>query len=78
MISTLESISPWSVIITAQKYEYYFNYALFPQLFIDFSSLFLQNDKNAPEKRFSSQEQFAGDGAIFEERGGSDRLGSGW
>ena len=52
MTSTLDSISPWSFIITLQKYEYYFNFSLFRQLFIDFPSLFLQNNKNAPEKNY--------------------------
>jgi hypothetical protein len=59
MISALESISPRSFIITAQKYEFYFNYDLFLQLFINFSSYFLKNDKNALEKKFYSQERFA-------------------
>jgi hypothetical protein len=59
MTSTLYSISPWSFIITPQKYEYYFNCTLFLQLFIDFSSYFLKNDKKALEKKFSSQGRFA-------------------
>ena len=59
IISALESISPWSFIITVQKYEFYFNYDLFLQLFINFSSYFLKNDKDALEKKFYSQERFA-------------------
>ena len=54
MTSTLDSISPWSFIITPQKYEYYFKFSLFRQFFIDFSSLFLQNNKTSLKRNTNS------------------------